>query len=331
MKVALTGATGFLGLSLAERLAAEGHALAALCRAGSAPAARAALTRLGARLVEGDLTDPPSLRPLVEGADLVIHSAAIIGYRRRLAVPMRRVNVDGTRALLDACRAARSGRLVHVSSIAAVGVSPAPVPLDEDTPYNATLFDAPYFDTKHAAERLVLAAAAEDLDAVVVNPAAIYGPSLVPGNSSRLVAQIARGRLPLVPEGGLNVVPLPTAVAGVLAAARVGRRGRRYILGGENLSLRELAARVGDAAGLSLAPRTLPTSVAPFVRAAMNVVEPLVPARAFWTPDLLAACGWWLWYDTRRMRDELGVQPADLDACLRAAVDQLRRDGRVRR
>jgi len=329
MNVAITGATGFVGLALAERLVAEGQALTALCRARSSPAARETLARLGARLVEGDVTDPRSLRPLVQGADFVIHSAAIIGYRRRLAAPMQRVNVDGTRALLDACRAEGAGRLVHVSSIAAVGISPAPVPLDEDARWNAALFRAPYFDTKHAAERLVLAAAADGLDAVVVNPAAIYGPALVPGNSSRLVTQIVAGRLPLVPEGGLNVVPLQTVVAGVLAAARVGRRGQRYILGGENLSLRELVVRVGAAAGLRLSPRTLPTWSAPFVRAAMDAVEPLVPSRVVFTPDLCAACGWWLWYDTRRMREELLVQPADLDACLRATVEQLRRDGRV--
>jgi dihydroflavonol-4-reductase len=329
VKVALTGATGFVGLALAERLAAEGHAVRALCRARSAPAAREALAALGCQLVEGDITEPGSLPPLVGGAELVVHVAAIIGYRRRLYAPMQRVNVEGTRHVLEACRAAGAGRLVHVSSIAAVGVSPSPTPLDEDARWNAALLRAPYFDTKLGAERLVLEAAAAGLDAVVVNPAAIYGPARVPGNSSRLVVQVARGRMRVAPEGGLNVVPLRTVIDGILAAARVGRRGRRYILGGENLQLREVIERIGAAAGLSRRLRTLPTWTAPFLRAAMEAVEPLVPNTPSYTPDLCGAFGWWLWYDTRRMREELGVQPADFDECLRQTVAQLRRDALI--
>jgi len=100
--------------------------------------------------------------------------------------------------------------------------------------------------------------------------------------------------------------------AGVLAAARVGRRGRRYILGGENLELHELLARIGDAVGRPRRPPVLPAAVGPWLRAAMNLVEPLVPDGSWYTPDLCAAFGWWLFYDTRRMREELGVQPADL-------------------
>ncbi len=328
MKVALTGATGFLGLALAERLRAEGQAVTALVRRTSVPAARAALLGLGATLVEGDVTDPASLLPLVRGADLVVHAAAVIGYRRRLAPPMQRVNVDGTRNLLEAVRTAGAGRLVHVSSIAAVGISPSRTLLDEDTRWNAGFLCAAYFDTKHAAEQLVAAAARDGLDAVIVNPSAIYGPALVPGNSSRLVAQIAAGRLRAAPEGGINVVPLPTVLDGILAAARIGQRGRRYILGGENLELRELVVRVARAAGRELRPWPVPSAAAPLLRAAMEAVEPLVPASAWFTPDLCAAFGWWLWYDTTRMTRELGVRVTDLDACLAAAVAQWRRDGR---
>jgi dihydroflavonol-4-reductase len=109
VKVALTGATGFLGIALAERLAAEGHALVALVRPTSAPAARAALEGLGARLLPGDVTDASSLPPLCAGADLVLHVAAVIGYRRRLSAAMQRVNVEGTRHVLAACRAAGGG------------------------------------------------------------------------------------------------------------------------------------------------------------------------------------------------------------------------------
>jgi dihydroflavonol-4-reductase len=108
-------------------------------------------------------------------------------------------------------------------------------------------------------------------------------------------------------------------------------RGRRYVLGGENLHLHELLSRVGRAAGLSVRLHRFPTAAAPWLRAAMELAEPLVPDRAWYTPDLCAAFGRWMWFDTTRMRAELGVQPVDLDACLAATVAQLRRDGRLPR
>jgi dihydroflavonol-4-reductase len=328
-RVALTGSTGFLGLALAERLRAGGDAVTGLVRRTSAPAVVAALDRLGARRVEGDVTDPDSLAALVDGADLVVHSAAVIGYRRKLAPAMHAVNVGGTAHVASAARAAGAGRLVHVSSIAAVGVTDRPVLQDEESPWLAGPLRMAYFSTKYEAEQRVREQIAAGLDAVIVNPAAIYGPSAAPSNSNQLVARVASGRLRVAPEGGINAVPLATVVDGVLAAAREGRTGRRYVLGGENVQLGALLARIAAAAGRALRPRVLPAWVGPPLRLAMDAVEPLVPRTAWFTPDLCASFGRWMWFDTRRMRTELGIEPADLDACLAATVAQLRRDGRV--
>jgi dihydroflavonol-4-reductase len=329
-RVALTGASGYLGLALARRLREEGRAVTGLVRASSAVAACEELERLGVRLVRGDVTRPSSLRPFVDGADLVIHSAAVIGYRRRLWGAMAASNVLGTAHVVAACLEAGTGRLVHVSSIAAIGCTDSPRLQDDDAPYNAGRLDAAYFDTKHEAELRVLRGIDAGLDAVFVNPGAIYGPSSVASNSGQLVANIASGRLSVAPEGGMNVVPLETVVDGVLAAAARGRRGLRHVLGGENLHLHELMARVRLAAGLPVRLHRFPTAAAPLLRAAMELVEPLVPDRVWFTPDLCAAFGRWMWFDTTRMRAELLVQPADLDECLRATIVQLRRDGRLR-
>jgi dihydroflavonol-4-reductase len=326
-RVAITGATGFVGLALCERLRAEGAEVAGLVRETSAAAPREALQRLGVRMVVGDVTQPESLPALIDGADLVFHCAAVIGYRKRLAGAMARINVIGSADVAATCRLLGVGRMVHVSSIAAIGVTDEPVLMNEDTPFNAGPLRAPYFDTKHEAEERVLAEEAAGLDAVVVNPGAIYGPSLVGSNSNQLVTRIARGRLKVAPEGGMNVVTLRTVVDGCLAAARVGRRGRRYVLGCENLGLDELLVRVAGAAGITLRPRRFPTSLGPLLRAAMTAVEPLVPDRVWYTPDLCAAFGKWMWFDTRRMREELDVQPEDLDECLAATVESLRRSG----
>ncbi|MHC5209223.1 MAG: NAD-dependent epimerase/dehydratase family protein [Planctomycetota bacterium] len=330
-RVAITGATGFLGLALAERLRSGGDDVTGLVRRSSQAGVVEVLERLGVRRVEGDVTDAASLTALVEGADLVVHSAAVIGYRRKLAAAMRSVNVGGAANVAAASRAAGVGRLVHVSSIAGVGITDTPVLQTEASPWLAAPLRVPYFDTKHAAEERIQAEVAAGLDAVIVNPAAIYGPSVAPSNSNQLVARVAVGRLRFAPAGGINVVPLSTVVDGVLAAARKGRTGRRYVLGGENLDLSELFMRIGRAAGRRLTPRVLPGWLGPPLRLAMDAVEPCIPRRVWYTPDLCAAFGRWMWFDTARMRDELDVDAADLDACLEQTVAQLRRDGRLPR
>jgi len=330
-RVAITGASGYLGLALARRLREQGDEVSGLVRPTSAAGACAELSRLGVRLVRGDVTRPDSLPALLAGSELVVHSAAVIGYRRRQRGAMAATNVLGTRHVVEAALAAGVGRFVHVSSIAAIGITDSPRLLGDDAPYDAGRLDAAYFDTKHEAELEVRRGLAAGLNAVIVNPGAIYGPSSVASNSGQLVANIASGRLSIAPEGGINVVPLETVVEGVLAAAVRGRRGCRHVLGGENLHLHELMARVRLAAGLPVRLHRFPTVAAPLLRAAMELVEPLVPDRVWFTPDLCAAFGRWMWFDTTRMRAELLVQPADLDACLRATVAQLRRDGRIAR
>lgn len=331
MRVAVTGVTGFVGTALARRLREQGHEVAGLCRARSSAATRSWLERLGVTLVEGDVETARGLDELMEGADLVVHCAAVIGYRRRLAGLMQRVNVLGTRSVVQAALAARVGRLVHVSSIAAFGIAPMPQVRDETSAFLGGELDAPYFDTKADAEREVDRACAAGLDAVIVNPSAIYGPSEAVSNSSNVIAGILKSGGRLVPPGGINVVTLDTVVEGILSAAARGRTGRRYLLVGENLTLQELVQRVGRAAGLELSPRELPPLPWGLARALMNLVEPWVPDRIWFTPDMLAAFGRSMWFDGSRAREELGLAPGDLDACLTATVEQLRRDGRVAR
>ena len=328
-RVALTGATGFLGLALARRFREEGAAVSALVRRTSAPAGVERLRALGVTLVEGDIREPAGLPALFDGAELAVHSAALIAYRPRLHEALRRINVEGTANVAAACRAAGVGRLVHVSSIAAVGIRDDRQLMTEDTPWEAARLRMAYLDTKHAAEERIAEAVARGLDAVIVNPSAIYGPSEASSNTSGFVQKVVSGRLRVAPEGGMNVVPLETVVEGILAAARVGRRGRRYILGGENLEIGALLERIARAAGQRRRPLVLPGWAGAPLRLAMNAADPFVPLSSWYVPDLCGAFGRWMWADTTRMTAELGVRAADLDACLAAAVAQLRRDGRL--
>ncbi|MCB9898902.1 MAG: NAD-dependent epimerase/dehydratase family protein [Planctomycetes bacterium] len=330
-RVFLTGATGFVGTALVERLVQRGDRVTALVRASSSARTIDWLRKLGCAFVLGDV-EPPlhgetgELARAMDGSDLVVHSAAVIGYRRRAAGRMLRTNVLGTRRVASAALAAGIGRLVHVSSIAAVGVTDEPRLLDEDSLFDAWTLRAPYYDTKRAAEDEVARAISAGLDATTVNPGAIYGPSRTASNSSNVVRTIVVRRPFVVPSGGINVVPLDTVVDGIVAAAEKGRTGRRYILGGENLTLVDLAVRIGRAAGLDLHPRTLPAFLGPVARTLMECVEPLVPERVWFTPDMAAMFGKYMWYDTSRAARELGVVASPLDRCLEETVAQLRRD-----
>jgi len=330
--VFLTGTTGFVGTALAARLVEAGDHVRGLVRATSSRATVERLRGLGVQLVQGDVAPPTGpayahddegvFTRAMDGVDLVVHAAAVIGYRRRLAGAMWSTNVLGTRRVVRAALAAGCGRFVHVSSIAAVGAAREPRPLDERSPFDAA-------DTKHAAEREVALGVGHGLPATTVNPGAIYGASWAVSNSSRVVEGVARRPPPFVPPGGINVVTLGTVVQGILAAAERGRVGRRVILGCENLTLAQLVERIARAAGKQASPRELP---APLVRAGRvlgDLVEPLVPDSVWYAPHMASVAGRWMWYDTRRMERELRVSPGDVDACLAETVAQLRRDGRL--
>ncbi len=200
------------------------------------------LAGVDAELAEGDLTDAASLARAVTGCRFVAHVAA--DYRLWVPDPaaMRAVNVDGTRALLLAAQAAGVERIVYCSSVAALGLTADGTPADEATPVHPEALIGAYKQSKHAAEQAVLALVRErDVPAVIVNPSAPVGPrDIRPTPTGRMILDAARGRMPAYVETGLNVVHVDDVAEGHALALERGRIGERYILGGENLSLRAL-------------------------------------------------------------------------------------------
>lgn len=235
--VFLTGACGFLGAQLCRELAARGHALHALARESSD---RSALAGLEVNWHAGDLRDRASLERALEAVcaqhqrPLVVHAGALISYRRGDREAAWAINVEGTRSLLDVCRRNPVGRVLHVSSIVAIGPARPGESVDEETEYRGQALRCDYMSTKHEAEKLAQAAAA-DLDLVIVNPGAIFGASARPSNSQRVLAMIASGRtgpLPwlLAPPGAQSVVGLEDCAQGCVLALQRGARARRYLL-----------------------------------------------------------------------------------------------------
>ncbi|MGC8521374.1 MAG: hopanoid-associated sugar epimerase [Steroidobacteraceae bacterium] len=259
MKALVTGATGFVGAALARTLLAAGWQVRVLVRAGSD---RRNLRALPVQSVVGDVTDNASLERAVEGCDAVFHAAA--DYRLWVPDPqsMYRANVDGTRNLLEAARRAGVTRIVYTSSVACIGLPADGSPGTEDTPVRLDSMVGHYKRSKFLAEQAALEAAARGAPVVIVNPAAPIGPrDLKPTPTGQIVLDAALGRTPAYIDTGLNVVHVDDVAAGHVLAFHRGRIGERYILGGENLPLREILIEITRLAGRSPPRVRLPHAV----------------------------------------------------------------------
>lgn len=246
--VLVTGATGFVGSAVVRALLARGRAVRVLVRLRSR---RDNLDGLAVEPIEGDLTDAASLARAVAGCAAVVHVAA--DYRIWVPDPraMLRANVEGTRALMLAALAAGVGRVVHCSSVAALGLTGTSEPADETTPVDPAKIIGIYKQSKYQAEQAVLELVrGRGLDAVIVNPAAPIGPrDIRPTPTGRMIADAASGRMPAYVDTGLNVVHVDDVADGHVLALERGRTGERYILGGENLGMKALLALVAHEAG----------------------------------------------------------------------------------
>lgn len=252
MKILVTGATGLLGINLVRRLAAEGHSIRILIRDKS-PLEH--LQELPLERVVGNILDPASVREAVADCEWVFHLAGLVCLSPFARKATERINIQGTQNVVDACCEAKVARLIHVSSIAAVGYGTLKQPATEDSEWNFADHHNPYNDSKRWGEERVLDAVQDrDLNAVIVNPGYVIGPYDVKPTSGRLLLAIARGRVPAYPMGGIACVSVHEVVNGMIQAANMGRTGHRYILGGENLSYLDLMTKMANAVGAT-APR----------------------------------------------------------------------------
>jgi dihydroflavonol-4-reductase len=249
MRALVTGAGGFIGRHVASTLVDAGADVVAFDRRFPQGQVTAALADV-AELVEGDVLDPDSVRRAVSGCDAVFHLAAVYSYKRSDAGLMRSVNVEGTRTVLEAAAVGRRRRVVHTSSCATCGPVPGRAANEGDTPAAGEL-TIPYKRTKLDGERLALAAARTGADVLVVNPTVPVGPGdLRPTPTGKMVADVAHGRVrAYLARSALNVVAVEDVAAGHVRAFEHGRAGERYLLGGENLSIREVFAVIAAAAG----------------------------------------------------------------------------------
>jgi dihydroflavonol-4-reductase len=315
----MTGATGQVGSECLARLNAAGVAPMVLLRRPMPPGAWR-----GARVVEiaGDLEalaageTPAALREALARTRTLIHLAARVNLAGRGAEQMRALNERGTLALFELARECGVRRFVHVRTVGTIGCAREPRPLDEDAVYNLGSFGNPYFDTKRRAEEELLRRWAADparTELVIANPSIVLGRQV----SLRRLARAHRRPpprpgawpLPLVCfwfGGGLTVVDLRDAADGILRVAARGRAGRRYILGGDNLTVRELMEAAHRALGTGRPIVRLPLAV---VRASAEAAEGIARVtgrRARWNRSLARLIGVYWFVDSGRAERELG-------------------------
>ena len=271
MATLLTGATGFLGSALARRLLAHGHRVRALVRPGTR---LTNIEGLDLELVKGDLTDPASLAQACRGCDALFHAAA--DYRLWVPRPAEiyRANVEGTRLLMLAAAEAGVRRMVYTSSVATLGLRDDGLPGDETTPTSQESMIGHYKRSKFLAERAVDELVSRDgLPIVIVNPSAPIGArDIRPTPTGRIVLDFALGRMPAYVDTGINVVHVDDCAEGHLLAFENGRVGERYILGGENMTLRAILEALSALSG----------QPAPSLRLPHGLIMPIAYAAEWW-------------------------------------------------
>lgn len=305
--ILVTGSTGFIGSQLCRALAAQGERVRAFHRPTSSTAM---LDGLDIEHATGDITQPETLRAAMQGVEVVFHTAAQLGSPR-VPAQMYAVTVGGTRNVLETARQAGVQRVVHTSSVAALGVpdrpqrGSAPLPMDEHHTWNYRPEWWRYGHSKYLAELKVQRAVALGLDAVIVNPAAVLGAGDLNRVSGDMVVYIARHGVPAVVEGGVNVVHIADVVAGHLAALERGRTGERYILGGENMVVPELLNLIAEVTEARQSHLRIPTWLA------LALVGPVATLYRWGKlpvgGELLRQAGRYFYYDTRKAREELGL------------------------
>ena len=320
MKVFITGATGFVGSHVAQQLSDGGADLRLLVRQSSR---RDNIAQLNADVVLGDLRDSASLRKGMEGCELAFHVAADYRLWTKNPEEMYDANVNGTQSLLKAAQEAGVRRVVYCSSVATMGFGNGDLVTDEDTAVSVADMIGHYKRSKFLAEQVVLDAAKNGVDVVMVNPSTPIGErDIKPTPTGRIVVDFLKRKFPAYADTGLNLVDVKNVARAHILAAEKGRPGIRYIVGGENLTLKQMLDKLAAITGLPSPTVKVPHAVTllagvvdEFWTGHIRGQEPRV------TIDAVRMGRKKMWVSSARAERELGYKFAPVDDCLRRAAE----------
>jgi dihydroflavonol-4-reductase len=326
MRTFVTGGTGFIGGAVVRRLLEAGHQVKALVRPG---ADTQQLDGLPVERITGDLGNPVSLQQGMAGCDWVFHVAALYSYGGHRWDDFYQTNVEGTLRVMQAAREAGVQRIVYTSSIAALGVHSDRSPATEDTPSSLADRIGPYQRSKFLAQEAVLGFAQQGLPVVIVNPSTPVGVGdHKPTPTGKIIVDFLNGRMFGYVDTGLNIVDVEDVATGHLLAAERGRVGERYILGGENLTLKQVLALLAEVSGRPPVRLGIPHWVA-FGWSYVDVaLARLIPGRTpMATPEKVRLSHRYEFFDPAKAVRELGLPHTPAREALRKAVEWYRAHG----
>jgi dihydroflavonol-4-reductase len=300
--ILITGGTGFIGSNLAGALSQQGFAVRILRRRTSS---LANVEHLSVEHRIGDVRDVDSLCAAIRGCDTVFHTAAMVTFWKPLRQLQSEVNVGGTRNVVEACLSENVERLVHTSSIAAIGHPANGSLADETTPFNWQNVDSGYKNSKHMAEQEIAVGVARGLNAVIVNPGVVIGPGDVHFNGGKLIQSVKKHQALFYIKGGMNIVFIEDVVRGHISAAVNGKTGERYILGGENLTHKQAFQMTAEIVG-GVVPRIqMPVPLLKLGAKFFDLAGMITKRQPMVTSELFSGAGFFNWYSSEKARREL--------------------------
>ena len=324
----VTGGTGFVGAHVVRALVARGGAVRCLVRPRSR---RDNLSGLSVEIVEGDLTDPASLRRALTGVSRLFHCAADYRLWSRRPGELARVNVGGTENVLAAAAQAGVGRVVYTSSVGALGLTADGSPADERTPVERARVVGHYKRSKFDAERVAEAWASRGLPVVIVNPSTPVGElDIRPTPTGQMIVDFLNGRIPAYVDTGLNLIDVRDVAQGHLQAAEKGRAGEKYILGNRNMTLREILESLAALTGRSAPALRLPHAV-PLAAAAVATGFARLTGRAPRVSlESVRMSQHRMFFDAAKAVTELGLPQSPVEPALARAIGWFREKGYAR-
>lgn len=319
----VTGGTGFIGAHIVRALLAKGDAVRCLVRRNSN---KKNLVGLDVEIVEGDVNALP--KNAFDGVDTVYHCAADYRLWARDPREIFRVNVDGTRNVIESARNAK--RIVYTSSVSAIGLTTNGSPANEETPMHDGDLVGPYKRSKYEAEQVARELAAKGAPVVIVNPSTPVGElDIKPTPTGQIIVDFLNRKMPAYVETGMNVVDVRDVAAGHLLAAAKGRIGERYILGNRNMTLKEIFDVLATITGIP-SPRLKVPHWLPMIVAGVSEGVAKVTQRAPRVSlDSVRMSRHTMFFDATKAVRELGLPRTPVEDALRRAVDWFRANGYV--
>jgi len=317
-----------VGHHVARQLAEEGYAVRVLAR-GDSPAKL--LDRMPVEIVRGDLTDPQSLRPAVQGCTAVFHVAADYRLWARHPDELYRNNVNGTENLLRAARDAGVERVVYTSTVGTLNFSSNERPATEDDIADSEALAGPYKKSKFMAEQVAIRFAREGYPVVIVNPSAPVGEGdRKPTETGKMILDFLNRRMPAYIDTGLNLVDVRDVARGHLAALRRGRPGERYVLGGRNMSFREILDTLGKISHLPPPAVRMPYAVALAAGWADSWISRVLHRTPRIPLEGVKMARHKMYVSSAKAERELGYRPGPVEPALERAIRWFMENGYVR-